>query len=130
MIKRFNGSNPASFSLFSLFSNTKFTEKTVSFSGIQTQIVSIEGKHPDHMTTTTAWSNDSLVYMVSCNDDIPNKLHRECVATFHTCLTIGLINCSFPSSKELLGLNILLTDKIFFNCFQALSLKYRAFHLI
>ena len=54
MIKRFNGSNPASFSLFSLFSNTKFTKKTVSFSGIQTQIVSIEGKHPDHMTTTTA----------------------------------------------------------------------------
>ena len=41
------------FDLFSFFSNTKFTEKTVDFSGIQTPIVWLEGKHADHLTTTT-----------------------------------------------------------------------------
>ena len=46
--------NPASFCLFSYFSNTNFTEKTVGFSGIRTRIVGVVGKHPDHLTTTTA----------------------------------------------------------------------------
>ena len=42
------------FCLFSFFSNTFFTEKTVDASGIQTRIVGVEGKHADHLTTTTA----------------------------------------------------------------------------
>ena len=29
-------------------------QKTVGFSGIQTQIVGVEGEHADHLTTTTA----------------------------------------------------------------------------
>ena len=49
-----NGPTPATFCLFLFFSSTNFTEKTVCFSGIQTQIVGVEGEHADHLTTTTA----------------------------------------------------------------------------
>ena len=42
--------------LFSFFSNTNFTEKTVDVCGIRTQIVGVEGEHADHLTTTTAKS--------------------------------------------------------------------------
>ena len=49
-----NGPATASFCLFSFFSNTNFTEKTVGFSGIQTRIVGVEGDHAEHLTTTTA----------------------------------------------------------------------------
>ena len=48
------GPNPASFCLFSFFSNKNFTEKTVGFSGIRTWIVGVERKHADHLTTNTA----------------------------------------------------------------------------
>ena len=41
---------PASFCLFSVFSNINFTEKTIGVSGIWTQIVD----YADHLTTTTA----------------------------------------------------------------------------
>ena len=37
-----NRPTPASFCLFSFFSSTNFTEKTVGFSGIQTQIVRVQ----------------------------------------------------------------------------------------
>ena len=43
-----NCPTPASFCLFSFFSNTNFTEKTVGFSGTRTQIARIEGEHADH----------------------------------------------------------------------------------
>ena len=49
-----NGLTPTSFCLFSLFSNTNFTDKTPGVIGIRTEIVGIEGKHADHLTTTTA----------------------------------------------------------------------------
>ena len=49
-----NGRTMASFCLFLLFSSTKLTEKTVGFSGIQTQIVTVEGEHADQLTITTA----------------------------------------------------------------------------
>ena len=55
-----NGPTPASFCLFSFFSNTNFTEKTVGFSGIQTRIIGVEGEHGDHFTTTTAQRGKSL----------------------------------------------------------------------
>ena len=42
------------FCLFLFFSNTNFTEKTVHFCTIRTLIVGVEGKHADHLTTTTA----------------------------------------------------------------------------
>ena len=42
------------FYLFSFFSKTKFTEKTLSFSWIRTWIVGVEGKNTDHLTTTIA----------------------------------------------------------------------------
>ena len=48
------GPTPASFCLFSLFSNTNFTEKT-GFSKIRTRIVGAEGEHVDHLSTTTAY---------------------------------------------------------------------------
>ena len=34
------------------FSNTNFTEKNVDVSGIRTRIVTLEGEHVDHLTTT------------------------------------------------------------------------------
>ena len=43
--------------LFSFFSNTNFTEKTVGFSGIQTWIIGVEGKPTDQLNTTTALFN-------------------------------------------------------------------------
>ena len=52
-----NGPTPASFCLFSFLSNTKFTEKTVGVSGIQSWIVGEEGEHADHLTTTSALCN-------------------------------------------------------------------------
>ena len=44
----------ASFCLFSFFSNTNFTEKTVGFSKIRTRIVGVEGQRADKLTTATA----------------------------------------------------------------------------
>ena len=43
----------ASFS-FSFFLYTNFTEKIGGFSGIQTRIIGVEGKHTDHLNTLTA----------------------------------------------------------------------------
>ena len=45
---------PSSFCLFSVFSNQNFTEKTVRFSKIRTQIVGVESEYTYHLTTTTA----------------------------------------------------------------------------
>ena len=42
------------FCLFSFFSNTNFTEKTVGVSQIWTWIVRVQGKHADNLTTTMA----------------------------------------------------------------------------
>ena len=42
------------FVYFSSFQTTNFSEKTAGFSGIQTGIVGVEGKHVGHLTTTTA----------------------------------------------------------------------------
>ena len=39
--------------IFVLFKH-KFYRKTVGVSGIRTRIVGVEGKHADHLTTTTA----------------------------------------------------------------------------
>ena len=41
------------FSFFDLL-NTNILEKTVGFSEIRSRIVGVEGKHADHLTTTTA----------------------------------------------------------------------------
>ena len=51
-----NGPTPASFCLFSFFSNTHFTQKTVGFIGIRTRIVRVEGEHAYHLTTNTSLS--------------------------------------------------------------------------
>ena len=50
----FKWANPGLFCLFSLFSNTNFTEKTVDVSKIRTRIDGVEVEHADHLTTTTA----------------------------------------------------------------------------
>ena len=42
------------FCLFLFFSNSNFTVKSIGFSGIRTRIISVEGEHADHLTTTTA----------------------------------------------------------------------------
>ena len=50
----YKGPTPASFCLFSFFSNTNFTEKTVGVSRIRTLIIGVEGEHTDPLTATTA----------------------------------------------------------------------------
>ena len=50
----FKVDQPRPFCLFSFCFKHNFTEKTVGFSEIQTQIVGVEGQHADHLTTTTA----------------------------------------------------------------------------
>ena len=47
-------SSPASFCLFSFFSNS-LQNKSVHFTGFWTWIVRVEGKHADHFTTPTAY---------------------------------------------------------------------------
>ena len=49
-----NGPIPASFCLFSFFSNTNCTEKAVGFSRIRTRIVRVDGEQVDHLTTAPA----------------------------------------------------------------------------
>ena len=47
-----NGQTTASFCLFSVFSSTNFTEKTVGFSGFELGSFRIEVEHADHLSTT------------------------------------------------------------------------------
>ena len=49
-----NESTRASFCLFSSFTNTNFTEKSVGVSSIRTWIIGVEGELADHLNTTTA----------------------------------------------------------------------------
>ena len=60
----FEWATPASFCLFSSFSNTNFTEKLVGFSRIQTRIVRVEGKHADHLTTITTLELRTFYHMI------------------------------------------------------------------
>ena len=57
-----NAPSPASFCLFSFFSSTNFTYKTVRFSGIQALIVTVEGKHTDHLTTTITAQGNAFLF--------------------------------------------------------------------
>ena len=45
---------PGPFFIFVLFRHKFYGNKTLDLSGIRTQIVGVEGKHADHLTTTTA----------------------------------------------------------------------------
>ena len=49
-----NGPFPASFCFFRSFQRHILQKQTVGFGRIRTRIVGIEGKHSDHLTTTTA----------------------------------------------------------------------------
>ena len=53
---------------FVLFKHN-ITEKTVDFSGIRTQIIGLEGKHADHLTTTTALPN------ITCFKAVGNMMY-------------------------------------------------------
>ena len=59
-----NVPTPAYFCLFSFFSNTIFTEKTVGFRGIWTRIIGLEGKHADRLTTSKSltWIHFLLLF--------------------------------------------------------------------
>ena len=50
----FKWTNPGIFLFIFVLFKHKFYKKTVGYSGIQTWIVAVEGKHADHSTTTTA----------------------------------------------------------------------------
>ena len=47
------GQNLATCCFFSFFSKTKL-QKNVTFTGVQTGIVGVEGEHADHLTATTS----------------------------------------------------------------------------
>ena len=69
--------------IFVLF-KLKLYRKTVGFNGIRTRIVGVEGKHPDHLTTTTA-------------------LHAKCqriirLSVFKTCHLIVFL-CKYQVNK-------------------------------
>ena len=49
----FNGPTPASVLLSLLFSSNNLEKRIVDFGVIWTRIVRVEGKHYDHLTTTT-----------------------------------------------------------------------------
>ena len=51
------------FGLFSFFSNTNFTVKTVGIIGIWIRIVRVEGEHSDHLITTTATIFGTAIYI-------------------------------------------------------------------
>ena len=60
--KFFKWANPGTFLFIFVFSNTNFTEKNEDFSGIRTQIIGIEGKIADLLTSTTVhewWQSHS-----------------------------------------------------------------------
>ena len=79
------------FCLFSSFSNTNFTEKTVEVSRIRTRIVRVEGEHADRLTTTTAqflvrfsqsiWNSVNLKFGQSCTHEILSKIRRVMAPT-------------------------------------------------
>ena len=78
-----NGPTPATFCLFSFFSNTNFTDKTVGFSGIWTQIVGVEGKHADRLTTApnaAANSFQTFLHFLVFNVDSFSLLRRMSIA--------------------------------------------------
>ena len=73
----------ASFSLFSFFSNTNGTEKTVGFSGIRTKIVGVEGEHADHLTTTF----------------VVTGFQQTCVSAFWAVVVTQLVERSLPNHE-------------------------------
>ena len=52
------------FVYFRSFQHTNFIDETVGFSGIRTPIDSVDGKHADHLTATTAAKMDCLISLL------------------------------------------------------------------
>ena len=61
------------------FTNTTFQKKLVGFSEIRTRIVGVEGKHADHLTTTTA---QLILYLLLEYEKNKNKLKRPRLVHF------------------------------------------------
>ena len=57
--------NPGLFLFIFVLFKHNIIEKTLGFSGIRTRIVGVEGKHADHLTTTTAQLNICLMNLRS-----------------------------------------------------------------
>ena len=80
-----NGPTPASFCLFSFFSNTIFTERKCGRQRVSNSDCRIEGKYADHLTTTTARNKvDSLP---QCSN--PKKSHfAKLILSVKTCIAL------------------------------------------
>ena len=52
------------FVYFRSFQHTNFIDETVGFSEIRTPIDSVDGKHADHLTATTAAKMDCLISLL------------------------------------------------------------------
>ena len=68
-----NGPTPASFCLFSFFSNN-FTE----FGGIRTRIAGVEGEHADYLTSTPTQNSEYTLYLNFAFKTILNYIFFAC----------------------------------------------------
>ena len=61
-----SGATPASFLFYfrSFQTQIRHKEKTVGFIRIQTQIIEVEGKHADHLNTTTGQTVAKLITQI------------------------------------------------------------------
>ena len=102
--------------IFVLFKHN-ITERTVDFSGIQTRIVGVEGKHAYQLTTTTALLNCLLLQTLRTKSEtvillFVSKMHGEVLSHqdrmelylenifSKTCLKLKLTNAIFKLQKS------------------------------
>ena len=115
------------FCLFSFFSNTNFTEKTVGFSAIQTSIIRVEGEHGDHLTNTTALKQSLVTFCFSigfCNSSFNFVLFTEKFHIYNFLTNISIkkvLQYYFPIAKDcvkLYGLKVHWHRSVRFQGFQ------------
>ena len=86
------------FCLFSFFSNTIFTEKTVAFSRIRTQFVGVVGEHADNLTT----AQDFTFAYLDVRDLMGLWLQHDPYQPSHVAL-VGLLPLSNPTQNPCFG---------------------------
>ena len=76
-----NGPSPASILLTFVHFKPFYRIKTVDFSGIQTRIDGVEGKHADHVTTTTAHGQKQFRHLLKMIWDKLRMLNTKRIAS-------------------------------------------------
>ena len=94
--------------LFSFFSNTNYTEKTVGLSGIQTRIVGIEGDHAYHhgslCSTLIIWlrklRSDAVQAMVEIKNNASLWKKVSVSHSFRPCVYMFLVSSGWKRNKS------------------------------